>query len=188
MHTRVNPDDIPLLWTQQPRFIQIMRSGSELQHPHYFFAQTDKLTALLQRLFEDINTFGPCDGYSHAQDVLTKLLNESQAFGGLTREDLRQLEPNVRAFVEEVQNVDSYVEELDEKRRQMNMKSASKKRGRDDEDEEVAQSFKRRRDTCGSEMMEFGTGFDVATPNASPWMALPVSQPISWNQPFYNWT
>lgn len=189
MHTRVNPDDVPLLWTQSPRFIQIMRSGSELQHPQYFFAQTDKLTALLHRLFEDINTFGPCDGYSHAQDVLTKLLNESQTFSGLTREDLRQLEPHVRAFVEELNNVDSYVEELDERRRMMNMKSAAKKRGRsNDEDEEIASSFKKRRETCGSELMDFGSAIDATTANMSPWMQLPFAQPVAWNEPFSNWT
>lgn len=188
MHTRVSPDDVPLLWTQSPRFVEIMRNGSGFQHPHYFFSQTDKLTALLSRLAEDTSAFGPCDGYLQAYEVLTKLLNESQLFSSLTREGLRHLEPNVRSFVDEVQNVDWFVADLDERRRAMSMKTSSKKRGRsDDEEEEMMYSFKRRRETCGTEMMEIGAGFNGALPNVSPWMQTPATQPVLWNEPFYNY-
>ena len=189
MHTRVSPDDVPLLWTQSPRFIQIMRSGSEFQHPFYFFSQTDKLTALISRLVEDTTTFGPCDGYPQAYEFLTKLLNESQLFSSLTREDLRQLEPDVRSFVVEVQNVDSFVAELDERRRVMSMKTTSKKRGRaDDEEEDMMYSAKRRRETCGAELMGTESGFNNTLSSTSPWNQLPTTQPVMWNQPFFNRT
>jgi hypothetical protein len=178
LYTGVSPDDVPLLWTQTPRFIQIMRSGSRFQHPHYFFDQTDKLIALLYRLAEETSTFGPCEDYLYAEQALTKLLQSSQLFSSLTREDLRQLEQDVRIFVNEVQDVDMFVAGWDERRNRMTQMN------------QMTHVFKRRRETCGEEMMgfqpTFNTSFATVSPWVHPWVQEASAQLILCNLPFYD--
>lgn len=191
MQVPVSSDDVPLLWTQSPRFVQIMRNGSGFQHPHYFWNQSDKLTCLLTRLREDTTAFGPSDDYHQAQELLSQLLGESQCYSSLTREQLRQLEPSVRVFVDKLQNLDHFVAQWDERRRLMCAKAPSKKRGRGDEEEEeevmqqeVYGSMKRRRNTAGSQAMELETFFAAPFEPVSPWIQAPPAQPALWTPSF----
>ena len=181
MQAHINPDDVPLLWIQSPRFVQIMRSGSRFQHPHYFFDQSDKLTALLNRLVEDTALFGPSNDSLQAQEELMQLLNESNAYSSLTREHLRQHEPNVRSFVGKVQNVDTFALQWEERRRLMSAPKVSKKRGReDDEQEEQFSSSKRRRETCGAE-----AAYASSLQFPSAWMEGSPAQPMMWTEASY---
>ena len=184
-------DAVALLWTPAPRFIQIMSRGNGFQHPQYFWGQSDKLTSLLDQVVADATTFGVHDDCMQAGEILTQLLNESQFFSALTREQLRQLEPDVRAFVDKVQAVDGLAAEWDERIRQkkiqLSSKTVSKKRGRsDDFEDEYAVPVKRHRATCGEEMMmemEVGSNGSFAIP--SPWIQNTSSQPVMWAETFY---
>lgn len=198
MQHHITADDVPLLWTQAPRFVQIMRGNayfSGFQHPHYFWYQSDKLTVLLNNLLSDTTSFTQEAYFYQARESLSQLLNESQCFSGLTREQLRQLEPNVRTFIEKVQNVDVLVQEWD-MRRQMaiaaSQKQVSRKRGRDEEEEEndvpSFGSMKRRRESCSAQWMDVEAAY-AAVPFImdSPWMnqAPPAQQPVMWSESFY---
>lgn len=191
MQHHITADEVPLLWTQPPRFIEMMRSNnntasSSFQHPHYFWYQSDKLTVLLNQLATantstTSSSFSQDDYFNQAREILTQLLCESQGFSGLTREQLRQLEPNVRTFVNKVQNVDGLVQEW-EMRRQLQQQQqqqqqqqemamamtmaavpepvVSRKRGRDEDEEEnnTVSSFgavKRRRESCGAQQQQW---------------------------------
>lgn len=183
----VNPDAVALLWTQTPRFVETMKGAAGLQHPHYFFAQTDKLASLLDRLAMNSIAYGGREDCIQAGQILTQLLDESKLYGGLTREQLRLLEPNVRAFVDKVQAVDSLAAEWDERKPQVNMKKPCRKRGRTEDSEECLPiSMKRSRDSCGGEMMDMEVPFNGSYANTSPWIQNTSTQPIHWSEPFFD--
>ena len=183
----VEPDAVALLWTQTPRFIEIMKGGAGFQHPHYFFNQSDKLASLLDRIALNNIAYGTNEKYMQASQILTQLLDESRCYGGLTREQLRTFEPSVRAFIDKVQAVDSLAAEWDERMKQVSLKQPSKKRGRSDEcEDEMPAPLKRRRDTCGSEMMDMDAGFNGSFPSPSPWVQNTSTQPIHWSGPYFD--
>lgn len=187
MHTSANPNDVPLLWTQPPKFIQIMRSGSSFQHPQYFFSQCDKLSVLLSRLMGDITMDGQSHDHVRAFEALSRLLSESQAFSSLTREQLRRLESHVRAFVVEIQKVDTLVVEWDERERSRNLKSVTKKRVRDvDDEDDFCHAPKRRTTICSKELTRLESAFDGSFSTCDPWTNNATPQPTVWTVPLSN--
>lgn len=185
MHASIGPDDVALLWTQTPRFIQIMNSNSTIQHPHYFFAQTDRLCSVLDCLVEAVATFGWYQELSQAAESVTGLLIASRTYGSLTREQLKLLEDDVRRFVSGVQEIDAFVDSLKERGRLTSIVVESKKRGReieeDDEGKEVMWSCKRRR-SYSEHAFEQRLGFDEMY-----WLQPPTVQPVGWHEPFSDW-
>ena len=179
MHPNICPDDVALLWTRTPRFIQFMNSTSTIQHPHYFFAQTDRLFSVLDRLAEATATFGWCEEFSQTAHSVTGLLSASQSYGSLTREQLRLHEDDVRKFVGRLQGIESFMASLRERGRLAGMKVVSKKRAReieeDDEGKEMMWSCKKRR-SCSEDAFEQRLGFDEMA-----WLHAPTVQPVGWH-------
>lgn len=188
MHTHMDQDDVPLLWTPAPRFVQIMRSGLGFQHPQYFFSQGDKLSTLLSRLMEHISAHGPLDEHVRAHELLSRLLSQSEAFSSITREQLRQSEPHVRAFVKDVQDVDAFVAEMDERQRHVTNvhdRAVTKKRAREDEDEDTLYSFKRRNTTCRNESTRVDSILDSGLATYRPWIQHSTQQRAVSNAHMY---
>ena len=170
--------DVARLWAAAlPRFVQLIGHNLGLQHPQYFFDQNDKLTALLDRVVADATTYGVDADCMQAGEILTRLLDESRFFAGLTREQLRQMEPHLRAFVDQVDAVDMLAVGWEEKMRQKttpihSQPAPNKKRGRRDdcEEEETVAPVKRHRHSCSVELMEMEPGFDGSFPSVTPWI------------------
>lgn len=185
--------DVALLWAAPlPRFVQLMGHNHGLQHPQYFYDQNDKLTALLDRVVVDANTFGVDDDCMQAGEILTRLLDESRLFASLTREQLRQMEPHLRAFVDQVDAVDTLALGWEEKMRQKRTQqmwskpASNKKRGRaEDCEEQTVAPAKRQRGTCGEEMMEMEPGFDGSFPSVTSWMQPTPSSTVLRTETFY---
>lgn len=189
--SHVSSDEVAQLWTHAPRFIEIMRNGNGFQHPQYFFTQTDKLTLLLDRACTDIAVFRSCEEYAEAWQILSQLHEQSRFFGSLTREHLKSLESDVRAFVDRIRAVDGFVVEWDERKRNAMVAVAvpSKKRGRSvdlDHNEIAFVAPKKRRDTCGEQAMDTEAGFCDPFPQLSPWMQSAATQPVMWSEVVYD--
>ena len=169
-----------------PRFVAISRGVSGFQHPHYFFNQSDKLASLLDRISMGNIAYGAGQEYIQAGHILTTLLEESRLYGGLTREQLREYELNVRTFIDKVQAVDCLAAEWEERQKQAQapVKRAAKRRGRDDEcDEETSVCMKRRRESCGGELMDM----DVGMSGSCGMQTAPTQQqPVYWTQPYFS--
>lgn len=160
--------------------------ATSLQHPSFFIAQGENLTALLDVVVHESESATNPDAlidYLELTSILTDLLEEARIFATFTVDELQLREQHVRSFLDKVGTVQHAVGDWDARTR-VSM-PASRKRARSiDLDEATVVALKRRRESDAGDSMTSDGLSSVPVPSILPSIEESPTPVAWWNEPF----
>ncbi|KAK5129602.1 hypothetical protein LTR08_003033 [Meristemomyces frigidus] len=132
--------DVPQVTARHHFMVYRPRAHAAFQHQQFFFEQKEKLSALLNAIGRDARTattYQAGADYHELTTVVTQLLEEAQMLSRFTFDQVQRCGVVMQPFAEKVLLVESVALEV-RARAVVLAKPASRKRGRDMDDEDEA--------------------------------------------------
>lgn len=152
--------------------------AKEFQHPLFFIAQSENLTALLDVVVHESESATNPDAlidYLELTSILTSLLEEARLFATLTEDDLHGRQQHVRNFLDRIQTVKDAVGDWDA-RTKVSMPTSRKRARSIDFEEATTVALKRRRESDAED--------GVPVPSVLPSIETSPTPMAWWTEPF----
>lgn len=169
----------------------------DLEHPRFFVEQSERLSALLNAVVAESSTAtdpDACIDYLEITEILVELLDQSQYFSVIPRDQFQDNWKDVQSLMSKVQTIEDAVADWDSRvKKHPSMDSAetvvaaagSRKRTRTvDSEIELLHAAKRCRESEYTLVEDADTGMEVVDESISP--SIKRARAAWWTEPYYD--